>query len=241
MANDATKWGKDPCFDPDSKWFRGPDYLYYPEAEWTKRKSTGPVETQLCPCFANRECVVEEFVDFARFFKLKRLPRTIALLIAFAAKAWSIQAFEGCSTDKLNNELDKAEISIWRTVQSSAYPDEVANLLKERFGTTATGGPEGELYRYLRLPIDVLDVRRCRQLMVESCLACVMFSNAERQGRWSWPRSEAGSASSGVGGCGWRWLQCWRTKAALAFYKEIPNTSTDSQLRHYQPIFLETR
>ncbi|XP_038106443.1 uncharacterized protein LOC119766116 [Culex quinquefasciatus] len=45
-ADEATKWGKGPSTDVQSRWFQGPDFLYLPEAEWPAQATSQLLETE---------------------------------------------------------------------------------------------------------------------------------------------------------------------------------------------------
>lgn len=38
VADEATKWGKGPCFEHCSRWFVAPSFLYYPESDWPQEQ-----------------------------------------------------------------------------------------------------------------------------------------------------------------------------------------------------------
>ncbi|XP_055585090.1 uncharacterized protein LOC129737943 [Uranotaenia lowii] len=39
IADNATKWGNGPSFQPDSPWFKGPEFLYRSPEEWPRREN----------------------------------------------------------------------------------------------------------------------------------------------------------------------------------------------------------
>ncbi|XP_062703041.1 uncharacterized protein LOC134285727 [Aedes albopictus] len=133
-ADDATKWGKGPSPDVTSRWFRGPDFLYSPESEWPEQKSTQSLETdeELRPCMVHREKPIEDVYQIGNFSKWERLLRAAAYVRRYIANCYHKSKRQELVTGFLNQEeLQNAENSLWRSVQASAYPNEVA-VLTER-------------------------------------------------------------------------------------------------------------
>ncbi|XP_055615090.1 uncharacterized protein LOC129761395 [Toxorhynchites rutilus septentrionalis] len=132
VADEATKWGKGPCFGPNSRWVRGPEFLRRPEAEWPKKTTAQPLETteELRACLIHREVVVEHLVDFRRFSKWERLLRTIAYVVRCFDNARRRRLGKPKEIGRLlRDELQRSESVLWRMVQAEVYPDEVAVLL----------------------------------------------------------------------------------------------------------------
>ncbi|XP_062702029.1 uncharacterized protein LOC134285403 [Aedes albopictus] len=130
-ADDATKWGKGPSTDITSRWFRGPDFLYSPESEWPEQRSTQSLETdeELRPCMVHREKPVEDVYQIDNFSKWERLLRAAAYVHRYIANCYHRSKKQELVTGfLLQEELQNAENSLWRSVQASVYPDEVAVL-----------------------------------------------------------------------------------------------------------------
>ncbi|XP_065084609.1 uncharacterized protein LOC135706865 [Ochlerotatus camptorhynchus] len=136
VADEATKWGRDPSTNVQSRWFKGPDFLYLPESEWPKRMSTKQLETdiELRPCLVHHERVVEDVISWTNFSKWERLLRAIAYAHRFVSncrrKSKKQLPITGCLSKE---ELQKAENSLWIVAQATSYPDEIA-VLKLRQG-----------------------------------------------------------------------------------------------------------
>ncbi|XP_062704459.1 uncharacterized protein LOC134286801 [Aedes albopictus] len=130
-TDDATKWGKRPSADVTSRWFRGPDFLYQPEIEWPEQKSTQSLETteELRPCMVHRENPVDDVYQISNFSKWERLLRAAAYVHRYIANCYRKSKKQKLVTGYLlQEELQQAENSLWRSVQASTYPDEVAVL-----------------------------------------------------------------------------------------------------------------
>ncbi|XP_062704002.1 uncharacterized protein LOC134286407 [Aedes albopictus] len=75
VADEATKWGKGPSFDPNSRWYHGPDFLYDNELEWPKdcRSDTNTTVEELRPAYVCKHLVIEPVVMLDRFSRWERL------------------------------------------------------------------------------------------------------------------------------------------------------------------------
>ncbi|XP_062701238.1 uncharacterized protein LOC134285126 [Aedes albopictus] len=134
VADEATKWGKGPSTDVESRWFKGPEFLYLPEDKWPVRKLSGPIETteELRPSLIHHAATTKDIIRWERFSKWERLLRSIAYVHRFLANCRQQQKkrplFTGCLTKE---ELQKAEISLWCITQATAYPDEITVLRQQ--------------------------------------------------------------------------------------------------------------
>ncbi|XP_062711745.1 uncharacterized protein LOC134289626 [Aedes albopictus] len=125
-ADEATKWGSGPYFDPNSKWFQGPDFLHLSEADWPR-----PTEPVWATCEEIRasvlhHCSFEPAIDFDRYSSWVRLQRTIAFALRFLHNAAKKQPRYSGPLEQA--ELQAAERTIFKLVQHESFPDEVAAL-----------------------------------------------------------------------------------------------------------------
>ncbi|XP_062712096.1 uncharacterized protein LOC134289727 [Aedes albopictus] len=131
VADEATKWGKGPCFSPNSRWFRGEDDLYLPEDQWDNDRGLVIDKTneELRICMIHREANTVPFVNWDRFSKWTRLYRAVAYVHRYVnnlrCSATRKERTNGLLTQE---ELHKAEATIFRWVQWEEYPDEVVAL-----------------------------------------------------------------------------------------------------------------
>ncbi|XP_065091343.1 uncharacterized protein LOC135712305 [Ochlerotatus camptorhynchus] len=135
VADDATKWGIGPNIEANSRWFKGPGFLYENEDYWPQRElplADSPLE--LRPTNVQIHVEVEQVIDFKRFSKWERLLRTIAFVGRFYKNCLSKTRNEPtCSTSTLNREeLRHAEFTVWRLVKLNAYPEEFTMLLRNQ-------------------------------------------------------------------------------------------------------------
>ncbi|XP_041785587.1 uncharacterized protein LOC121600865 [Anopheles merus] len=76
VADDGTKWQKVPTADPDSRWFRGPDFLWKPECEWPVPEQY-PTETkeELRLHMMHHNTNTKPWIQLERFSSWNRLLR----------------------------------------------------------------------------------------------------------------------------------------------------------------------
>ncbi|XP_055610812.1 uncharacterized protein LOC129757562 [Uranotaenia lowii] len=130
VADEATKWGKGPSFNCDSRWFNAPEYLYTPEGEWPIQERLEPVSEvvqELRPAFVNTHVKKEPLIDLHRFSKWERLLRSIAYVHCFLEFIPQRKRLGTLPKTKLTSEhIKKAERTLWRLAQMDGFPDEVA-------------------------------------------------------------------------------------------------------------------
>ncbi|XP_055609919.1 uncharacterized protein LOC129756897 [Uranotaenia lowii] len=129
-ADEATKWGVGPHFNDKSIWYSGPEFLAYPEDQWPVKKIVLPPTAELRPCFAHCEIILPELqIPVERFSMWNRLLRTTAYMHRIFSKP-------NYSDDKrpleilTQDELRKAERTLFKQVQWQSYPDEMVTLSK---------------------------------------------------------------------------------------------------------------
>lgn len=132
VADEATKWGKGPNCQPDSRWMRGPSFLYDEEDAWPKDKFETAVEAQeeLRPTYICSHFLSVPLIDVSRFSKYERLLRSMAHVHRFIEVL--LRRIRGGHDGDVgiisSVNLQNAERSLWRCAQSDCYPDEVATL-----------------------------------------------------------------------------------------------------------------
>ncbi|XP_055527499.1 uncharacterized protein LOC129720103 [Wyeomyia smithii] len=126
VADEATKWGSGPCFDPNSRWFQGPFFLHDMEERWPEPlKSSTVTSEELRAVHLHNVKIVEQLFDPERFSKCSRMVRAMA----YVHRAVTVFKKGQRMTEILQcEELQKAEMTITRQVQAQTYPDEIANL-----------------------------------------------------------------------------------------------------------------
>lgn len=85
VADEGTKWTRLPDFQPKSRWFRGPDFLWQSENEWPdNNKDQGERMEEIRPSILHHT-VAESLVSFERFVKWRRLLRSVGYVHRFIA------------------------------------------------------------------------------------------------------------------------------------------------------------
>lgn len=130
-ADDATKWGNGPCFDPRNRWFCGPSFLFQPEAEWPTNTKAVSTNNEL-NCTHNIHHVTPIALhEFSRFSKWERLLRTQAYVFRFINNVRCRKNGQCTETGFLNQEeLKRAEKELWKQAQAEAYSQERRILME---------------------------------------------------------------------------------------------------------------
>ncbi|XP_062703517.1 uncharacterized protein LOC134285973 [Aedes albopictus] len=160
VADEATKWGKGPNCNSDSRWMRGPAFLYEEKNHWPKDKFVMIEETseELRLAYVCSHFLSVPMIDISRFSKYERLLRSMAYVYGFCNRllqrigrrpsegAWSVSG----------EDLRSAERCLWRLAQSDGYPDEVAILTHNKQSTPENQQSLGRSSSLTNLP-PVLD------------------------------------------------------------------------------------
>ncbi|XP_065076320.1 uncharacterized protein LOC135699888 [Ochlerotatus camptorhynchus] len=127
VADDATKWGEGPRLEESGRWFSGPPFLLLPEEKWPKQKKLfDSTDEDLRACYLHQAVqILHNPINFERFSKWNRLQRTTAYVIRF------VNFLKRNKSDASNRgaglaqeELQAAEVLLWKLAQSEAYCDE---------------------------------------------------------------------------------------------------------------------
>ncbi|XP_062538392.1 uncharacterized protein LOC134206680 [Armigeres subalbatus] len=134
VADEATKWGNGPNLREDSRWFRGPEFLYLEESQWpTHGLPAADTGEEQRGVHAHHRNATETVIDFERFSNLQRLIRTVGYVRRFAAVLRKTFVAEIAASPVLSRqELQEAEFTLWRWIQAEAYFGELLILVKNR-------------------------------------------------------------------------------------------------------------
>lgn len=128
VADDATKWSKDPYLNTDARWFTGPTFLYLPRDQWPERKCNTEQEVNNTSLigFHDKD---EPLIDFQRFSKYKKLLRTVAFVLRYIDNLkCRVKNMERRSGPVSSGELKKAEIIVIQQVQMSYFAQEISDM-----------------------------------------------------------------------------------------------------------------
>ncbi|XP_055594694.1 uncharacterized protein LOC129745574 [Uranotaenia lowii] len=130
VADDATKWGKNPNFSPDSRWFRGPDFLSEDESAWpANTNSTCETREEVQHCLVHIFDKVLKMVKWEDFSNWVRLWRAVGYVHRYCDNFRARFLRQKLKSGPLSqNELIRAEATIFRWIQKEAYPKEFKAL-----------------------------------------------------------------------------------------------------------------
>ncbi|XP_058817217.1 uncharacterized protein LOC131680521 [Topomyia yanbarensis] len=130
VADEATKWGKGPCFDLFSRWYQGPEFLYHDEQSWPQPAEQNiTTEEELRSCYIHQEGAIP-LIRFDRFSNWNRLLRAVAYVRRFVNACR--HRIQGNFSRRIltQPELLNAEVLLWRIVQKDQYAEEIAIIRK---------------------------------------------------------------------------------------------------------------
>ncbi|XP_062542239.1 uncharacterized protein LOC134210212 [Armigeres subalbatus] len=129
VADDATKWGSGPRFQPDQRWFQGPAFLYDSENYWpSNNRVISATPEELRPMFLHQANAMHSLFDLTRFSDWNRLLRTAAYVFRAVSKFKNQRTTGGHYRILQKEEFAMAETALLRQIQAEAFPDEVALL-----------------------------------------------------------------------------------------------------------------
>ncbi|XP_053699076.1 uncharacterized protein LOC128746050 [Sabethes cyaneus] len=153
VADQLTKWTKDPEISSTSAWFTGPRFLYLPEADWPQQKlPRSDTEEELrAHLHVHDVQLPAPVIDVTRISKWTVLVRTLACVFRFVSncrrklqglplemvKPTKRQAqkilpidYAVLRTPLKQNEYEEAENWLMRMAQAEAFSDELKILMK---------------------------------------------------------------------------------------------------------------
>ncbi|XP_055603880.1 uncharacterized protein LOC129752114 [Uranotaenia lowii] len=152
VADEATKWGCGPCFEADSRWLLGPDFLWGSEDSWPEQKwKPAKVTEELRSSYFHKMLIVEEIIDVNRFHKWERMLRTIAYAFRFGTpRGNSNTTIEPKSLELLDQKyLRKAETVLLQIIQRESFPEEIIVLQRKPAGVVPITSPLYKLSAYI--------------------------------------------------------------------------------------------
>ncbi|XP_065080890.1 uncharacterized protein LOC135703571 [Ochlerotatus camptorhynchus] len=137
VADDGTKWDTQPDLTPESRWFRGPDFLYRSESDWPKVSSkSDPTDNELRPSFVAHLSLSDPMIIVSKFSSWKKLINVVAYVHRFVGNCRRRSTNKPAENGPLSrDELYAAEGFLFRLAQLEGYADEVAFFLNNRSDT----------------------------------------------------------------------------------------------------------
>lgn len=136
VADEATKWSKNPNFESTSRWYHGPDFLYHNMLDWPDDCVVETTEEELRP--QHHHSLSTPLIQYEAFSSFPVLRRKIMIILRFVYNARAKSkgllkrtqpVFNFCDRD----EYRDAEKCLYRLVQREVYTNE-ANILEENRG-----------------------------------------------------------------------------------------------------------
>ncbi|XP_062713555.1 uncharacterized protein LOC134290427 [Aedes albopictus] len=134
VADEGTKWARAPDLSADSRWFRGPDFLWSGKHDWPISPSFQNVTNEeLRPHLLMHEKSKEPVIIPQNFSKWTPLLRTTAYVFRyFDNLRRSTKKEERAEGALSRQELTKAENSLFRLAQTDEYAEEITRLSVKR-------------------------------------------------------------------------------------------------------------
>ncbi|XP_055590290.1 uncharacterized protein LOC129742417 [Uranotaenia lowii] len=156
-ADDLTKWSKSTEIHSDSRWFRGPQFLYFAEQHWPHQtQEVEEFQEELRASVLFQNVVVSDGLSMrignvSKWTVLVRMVATVLRYMSNCKRCAQNLPIESLRTEavRTNNQLKlkpghyvplrqeeyfAAENCLWRLAQREEYADEVATLLKQQDG-----------------------------------------------------------------------------------------------------------
>ncbi|XP_062714141.1 uncharacterized protein LOC134290926 [Aedes albopictus] len=135
-ADLATKWKKGPNFSSTSSWFSGPSFLHQSEEFWPQQTLSTTTCEELRPSLSH--VTTSPLIDASRFSQWSRLHRSMGFVFRFIENLRRKRRGADLQLGVLHqDELQKAEVILWKIAQAEAFPEEIA-ILSETQGSPNT-------------------------------------------------------------------------------------------------------
>lgn len=134
-ADDATRSNKVPNFSEDSRWYRGPDFLYKNQTKCPEQPNKRlELTNDLLEVLEFSNFIIEkpnfQLPDATRFSKWLRLLRTTSWILRFINNCKGKDKVDGFELTV--DEISRAEMLLVKDSQRRCFPNEIAHLQKEK-------------------------------------------------------------------------------------------------------------
>ncbi|XP_055622773.1 uncharacterized protein LOC129766279 [Toxorhynchites rutilus septentrionalis] len=134
VADEATKWQRLPDLRSESRWFKGPEFLWQKDDNWPVEPfTTGSTKQEIRAHLLHHDTVVESLINVEHFSNWKRLVRTIAFVFRFLRNSRSKRSMIQRECGSLSStELQQASNFLFKDAQKNHF------LRKSAFFRVAT-------------------------------------------------------------------------------------------------------
>ncbi|XP_058122743.1 uncharacterized protein LOC131293676 [Anopheles ziemanni] len=135
VADDGTKWAKEPVFDSTSRWWRGPEFLWSNADKWPKQQERAEMAittNELRVQVNYHKSTLPPLIDPSLFSEWTKLVRHTALVIRFVKNLKRKMKGERLELATLTgDELNEGETHLYKTAQQAKYGKEIFVLVVE--------------------------------------------------------------------------------------------------------------
>ncbi|XP_065086835.1 uncharacterized protein LOC135708663 [Ochlerotatus camptorhynchus] len=126
VVDDGTKWDVQPDLSPESRWFKGPDFLWTTEDKWPQSAIRNePTDAELVANLSVHYALPKPIVCVLGYSSWEQLRNVVARVLRFTTNCCSKQRKQPIKTGPLiQNELYTAEVYLIRLAQQEGYPEE---------------------------------------------------------------------------------------------------------------------
>ncbi|XP_037040000.1 uncharacterized protein LOC119077000 [Bradysia coprophila] len=152
VADEGTKWKKNPNFDSNCRWFRGPEFLYQDESSWPPNLSSGETTEEeihvhlpiIIKANPHSSIVPENFSKWSRLVNVQALVNRFVQTLK--AKINGQSAIKGPLSSV---EINQAEITLFKMAQFDCFHSEIERLKnpKKKFGPKSYVAKSSPIYK----------------------------------------------------------------------------------------------
>jgi len=150
VADDGTKWAKQPNFSPNSRWYKGPEFLYQSEHLWPKDLSKEETTNEeIHVHFPIIKSDPPTNIVPERFSRWSHMVNAQALSTRYVKKLMAKVRKETITGPLKHQELKAAEYTLYKLAQFDCFSEEITTLQKQKqkFGDKSYVKKSSSLYR----------------------------------------------------------------------------------------------
>ncbi|XP_062556742.1 uncharacterized protein LOC134221567 [Armigeres subalbatus] len=130
VADDATKWNRKPDLESNSRWIRGPDFLWKDPESWPKESfHNNSTKEELRAHLNYHAATITQVIDLNYYGTWRKLLRVTAMVFRYISNLRETVAQQTRNNNALSMaELQRASVYLYKQVQIEAYSEEIAIL-----------------------------------------------------------------------------------------------------------------